>query len=558
MCVAVTNIAKVRRSTQPDGKCTVELCFLNGATGHPLIFVEGGVTKFLEALRSISPLRQSCVTADDFLVYAADEAEAGAADGLGSANEMRRQSVGFRSGKQYRLSGQVSGRFTRPKDVEHVLYEGNERSFLSRFTATVATKINKVRSKHFVNPAQQRGKGIPTSPATSSLAQTDDSRSEEQFELVEEVIPVECQTPRISEPKGRVMGPPLTEEVWNSCFIGEERRIDRSRYANAMEIAYTGGIEKKIRLEVWCFLLHVYPDLFDSTEAKRQSVRDSYKSMYEQLKGQWESVLPLQEANFSAFRGMRAAIEKDVVRTDRSLEAYLDAEGVKQRMLYSVLMTHGMLNFDLGYCQGMSDVLSPIVLLAETEEEAFMCFSRFLAEHCEGNFCSNVKAGMEQQLQQLQVLVRVFIPQLYNHMVRQSVQDMSCCFRWLLMLFKREFPMNDTMLLWDIILSCPYTSQFELFIAAALLKSLSPQILEQHLMYDELLQFTNNIAGRLDVRHVIVLAHDFYDEVAKFVMALERQETAVGNYRPALKEIISLLRCAEIEDFRAAVGGAFE
>ncbi|RNF26433.1 GTPase activating protein [Trypanosoma conorhini] len=558
MCVAVNNIAKVRRRTQSDGTRTVELCFLDGATGHPLIFMNGGVTRFLDVLRGISPLRQSSVTADDFLVYAADDAETAATDGLGNATATRGGGAGLHSDKRRSSNGRLAGRSPRPNDVENVLYENHERSLLSRLAATVATKIDKVRSQRSLNLAQQRGKGMPTCPTTPSLSHADESLSEERFEFVEEVIPVESQTPRIPAPIDRAMGPPLTAEVWNSCFTGEERRVDRGRYAKALAIAHAGGIEKEIRMEVWCFMLHVYPDLFESTEAQRESVRERYKAMYEQLKQQWESILPEQEANFSAFRGMRAAIEKDVVRTDRSHESYLDADGAKQRMLYNVLMTHGMLNFDLGYCQGMSDVLSPIALLAETEEEAFMCFSRFLTEHCKGNFCKNVKAGMEQQLEELQLLVRVFVPRLYNHLVKQNSEEMQCCFRWRLMLFKREFSIDDIMLLWDVILSCPYTTGFELFVTAALLKALSPQILEQHLTHDELLQFTNSIAGKLDVRHLILLAQDFYDGVAKCALAMERHETAVGNYRPTLKEIISLLRLAEMEDPRAVAECAFE
>ncbi|PWV09024.1 hypothetical protein C3747_83g53 [Trypanosoma cruzi] len=562
MCVAVKNIAKIRRCSLPDGTRVIELFFLDGTTGHPLIFLNGGVTKFLDALRGIAPLRQSSVTADEFLLYANDDAELGANDSYRSVSRARSSGGGLNSEKRASFDGQERGGFysvpafleglTQPDDMEQMLYERRDLSRIPRLFATLATKIGEVRLRRSRHLIQNYGKSMSTYPVSSSPTHTEDSRTEEPFEFVEELIPVECQTPQIPEPRNRTMGPPLTAEMWNSCFIGEERRIDRNRYAKAMAIAHAGGIERDIRLQVWCFALHVYPDVLESTEAQRQSVRDVYKSMYERLKEQWKGIFPEQECHFSAFREMRTSIEKDVIRTDRSHEAYVDADGVKQRMLYNVLMTHGMLNFDLGYCQGMSDVLSPIAILAETEEEAFMCFSRFLSERCEGNFRKDVKVGMKQQLEMLQVLVRFFIPRLYNHLVRQCAEEMSFCFRWLLMFFKREFSIDDTMLLWDVILTCPYTPQFELFVTAALLKALSPQILEQHLTHDELLKFTNGIAGKLDVRHVILLAQDFYDGVAKCAMAMERKEAAVGNnHRPAISEIFSLLTLAELEDSHA-------
>jgi hypothetical protein len=37
-----------------------------------------------------------------------------------------------------------------------------------------------------------------------------------------------------------------------------------------------------------------------------------------------------------------------------------------------------MYNFDLGYVQGMSDLLSPILCLMENEVDAFWCFVGFM------------------------------------------------------------------------------------------------------------------------------------------------------------------------------------
>lgn len=46
--------------------------------------------------------------------------------------------------------------------------------------------------------------------------------------------------------------------------------------------------------------------------------------------------------------------------------------------LFSILMTYTQLNFDLGYVQGMSDILSPILLVMEDEVDAFWCFVGYM------------------------------------------------------------------------------------------------------------------------------------------------------------------------------------
>lgn len=47
-------------------------------------------------------------------------------------------------------------------------------------------------------------------------------------------------------------------------------------------------------------------------------------------------------------------------------------------ILSDILMTYVMYNFDLGYVQGMSDLLSPILVLFKDEVESFWCFVGFM------------------------------------------------------------------------------------------------------------------------------------------------------------------------------------
>lgn len=60
-------------------------------------------------------------------------------------------------------------------------------------------------------------------------------------------------------------------------------------------------------------------------------------------------------------------------------------------------------------------------------------------------------------------------------------------FRWLLILFKREFAMEDTMRLWEVILSKHLSPRFYLFICVAILEMHRDHIMGSSLGFDEIL-----------------------------------------------------------------------
>lgn len=57
----------------------------------------------------------------------------------------------------------------------------------------------------------------------------------------------------------------------------------------------------------------------------------------------------------------------DVKRTDRTQEYFAGDDNPNLGVLQDVLMTYVMYNFDLGYVQGMSDLLAPILCIMNNE-----------------------------------------------------------------------------------------------------------------------------------------------------------------------------------------------
>ncbi|XP_021685874.2 GTPase-activating protein gyp7 isoform X3 [Hevea brasiliensis] len=66
----------------------------------------------------------------------------------------------------------------------------------------------------------------------------------------------------------------------------------------------------------------------------------------------------------------------DVVRTDRTLVFYEKQENLSK--LWDILAVYAWIDTDVGYCQGMSDLCSPMIMLLEDEADAFWCFERLM------------------------------------------------------------------------------------------------------------------------------------------------------------------------------------
>lgn len=60
------------------------------------------------------------------------------------------------------------------------------------------------------------------------------------------------------------------------------------------------------------------------------------------------------------------------------------------------------------------------------------------------------QAGMKKQLDQLYCLLKISDQQLLNYLVGHESENMFFCFRWLLILFKREFTYENILYLWEV------------------------------------------------------------------------------------------------------------
>ncbi|KAI4321937.1 hypothetical protein MLD38_035260 [Melastoma candidum] len=156
-----------------------------------------------------------------------------------------------------------------------------------------------------------------------------------------------------------------------------------------------GGVHPSIRGEVWEFLLGCYDprSTFEQRENLRQQRRVQYAKWKEECHKMFpiigsgklitapiitedgqpiEDPLVLMQMNLNNVKvnGL------DVVRTDRTLVFYEKQENLAK--LWDVLAVYAWVDEDIGYCQGMSDICSPMIIVLEDEADAFWCFERLM------------------------------------------------------------------------------------------------------------------------------------------------------------------------------------
>ncbi|CAB1457465.1 unnamed protein product [Pleuronectes platessa] len=198
-------------------------------------------------------------------------------------------------------------------------------------------------------------------------------------------------------------GQPL--DKWEE-FLDPEGRVTNPD--KIKELVFRGGIMPSLRREIWKFLLGFYP--WNSTTKEREDILRFKTDEYFRMKVQWKSVTEEQEMRNSLLRGYRSLIERDVSRTDRHNTFFSGNNNPGLTLLNDVLMTYCMFNFDLGYVQGMSDLLSPLLFITQNEVESFWCLTGFM-ELVHQNFEESQEA-MKQQLLKLSILLKALDPEL--------------------------------------------------------------------------------------------------------------------------------------------------
>ncbi|GMH24976.1 hypothetical protein Nepgr_026819 [Nepenthes gracilis] len=304
-------------------------------------------------------------------------------------------------------------------------------------------------------------------------------------------------------------GKTLSVRKWQAAF-SPEGYLDIGKTLRRIQ---RGGIHPSIRGEVWEFLLGCYDP--KSTFDEREQIRERRRLQYAQWKEECRQMFPivgsgkfvtapiitedgepiqdplvLQETNleigdavslnfdentmnvsnnnFSSSQMEKRQMDEkeiqwklqlhqiglDVIRTDRTLVFYEKQENLAK--LWDVLAVYALIDGDVGYCQGMSDLCSPMLILLDNEADSFWCFER-LMRRLRGNFrCNGSTVGVESQLTSLAAITQAIDPKLHQHLETLGGGDYLFAFRMLMVLFRREFTFGDSLYLWEMMWALEY------------------------------------------------------------------------------------------------------
>ncbi|XP_022923061.1 small G protein signaling modulator 1 isoform X2 [Cucurbita moschata] len=250
----------------------------------------------------------------------------------------------------------------------------------------------------------------------------------------------------------------------------------------------------------------------------------------------WQRIIRLDavraNAEWIAYAPSLAAVSDDKARHSAEVVGLKDYDHLESCRIFhaarlvTILEAYALYDPEIGYCQGMSDLLSPIITVITEDHEAFWCFVGFMrkARH---NFRLD-EVGIRKQLNVVSKIIRFKDSHLYRHLQDLEAEDCFFVYRMVVVLFRRELTFEQTLCLWEVMWAdqaairagvgksawsrirqrAPPTEDLLLYAIAASVLQKRKLIIEKYYSMDEIIRECNSMAGQLDVWKLLDDAHD--------------------------------------------------
>uniref|UniRef100_A0A3Q3XIT1 Uncharacterized protein n=1 Tax=Mola mola TaxID=94237 RepID=A0A3Q3XIT1_MOLML len=207
-------------------------------------------------------------------------------------------------------------------------------------------------------------------------------------------------------------------------------------------------------------------------------------------------------------------IEKDVQRCDRNYWYFTPANLEKLR---NIMCSYIWRHLDIGYVQGMCDLLAPLLVILDDEAITFSCFTE-LMKRMNQNFPHG--GAMDTHFANMRSLIQILDSELFELMHQNGdYTHFYFCYRWFLLDFKRELVYDDVFAVWETIWAakCVSSSHFVLFIALALVEIYRDIILENNMDFTDIIKFFNEMAEHHNIKQILTLARDLVRKVQMLI-----------------------------------------
>ncbi|GLV40978.1 TBC1 domain family member 5 [Carabus blaptoides fortunei] len=321
----------------------------------------------------------------------------------------------------------------------------------------------------------------------------------------------------------------------------------------------------KFRSVCWYVLLNVLPENSKKWLDHIYKLRITYNKIKQKLScDPWTNKTanddPLSQSDNSLWNKhfcdeeLRSVIKQDVVRTFPGVDFF--RKSLIQEIMVSILFTYAREHPVMCYRQGMHELLAPLLFVLhcdqqamlhikeqthinETireilnpnylEEDGYHLFAEMMCAMASSYHTSNVQPtatgyfptntsaiespggsrdGENEVVSQLNVirdkLLQSVDPELCQHLKNLDITLPLFGIRWLRLLFGREFPLQDLLVLWDAIFSQEKDFKFVHYIVVAMLVAIRKQLLDGD--YTACLMLLMRYPANVDVTYVIEYA----------------------------------------------------
>ena len=203
---------------------------------------------------------------------------------------------------------------------------------------------------------------------------------------------------------------------------------------------YRGGLEPGLRKIAWKHLLNLYPA--GLTGGERLAYLKEKSKTYTEMKSDWMSLV-LQGRISDDVKTVMNMVRKDVLRTDRQHPFFAGEGNPNVTTLFNILTTYALNHQSVSYCQGMSDLASPLLVTIGEEAHTYLCFVA-LMQRLKPNFLLDGVA-MTTKFQHLSEGLMYYDPEFFTYLKMHSADDLLFCYRWLLLEMKREFAFENAL-----------------------------------------------------------------------------------------------------------------
>lgn len=297
----------------------------------------------------------------------------------------------------------------------------------------------------------------------------------------------------------------LTDLMWSQLQDPTGRVLDKRL---VLQTVFFRGLHSSLRKELWPYLLGLIDFEIPVRQKKEKSKQN--QDVYKQINYKREQLQSQSDAS------LLQQIINDVNRTDRSHPFYKGEGNKNLDRLQQILLNYLLIyRTDISYCQGMTDLLSPLLYTMDDNAEAFFCFTS-VVERSPFFKPAKDRVSLRRQVTLLLALIQVLLPWFYTYLMDvEGGPSLLFAHRWLLVCMKREFKMDDTLCIWEACWTNYSTNSFHLFVCVAVVAIYGQRSVDQNMNINELTIHFNSLSNSLPVDIVLSQARGYLYQFTK-------------------------------------------